>query len=215
MKPLQSFVDLIKDKADKSLGDDLMIEHTEFLLNYLREEYRHVLEELDSLLSHNEITFDLLWALLTYRSLIYTPCPITGTPRAVRLISAEIAQRNDGPKFWSVKSEYVEWNSVAQGAAAAAGEKFGIAALMDLEIPYFKGTTKITSLPVYPMKFYPGVEELKTRLIERGKKWIKLEGVHHMYYDGTAFHYKEGKHIKMNVCILFRCLPACIAIFKT
>ena len=48
------------------------------------------------------------------------------------------------------------------------------------------GTVKIDSLDAYPIKFHPDEEKLRETIMNRGKKWVSLIGVHHKEYDGIA-----------------------------
>jgi hypothetical protein len=95
--------------------------------------------------------------------------------------------------------EYVDYNVDADDDGAPSGPRFGLASLPGLEIPSFKGAAKISSLPVYPVKYYRGWDDLKKRIIERGRKWVALQGVHHRHYNATGYHWKDGKYIKLNV----------------
>lgn len=196
-------------EEDTSTAEKLA--HLQFLLNFIRQEYTETFEELNSLLSHDEITFDLLWALFKPRTILYAPCPVTGSPRALRVRNVEVCQRvtpgappvagggGDGPRFWAVDAEYVDYNAVY--TTSGGQPKFGYARLLNLEVPMFAGTEKITSLPFYPMAYYPGAEELGLRLVERGKRWVELQGVHHLFYDGTGFKWddQERRYKKQTV----------------
>ncbi|KAI0634518.1 P-loop containing nucleoside triphosphate hydrolase protein [Trametes polyzona] len=53
-------------------------------------------------------------------------------------------------------------------------------------LPRFKGTAKIDTLDIYPLKYHPEAPTLEAALLARGKKWLELKGVHHMQYDGPA-----------------------------
>ena len=61
----------------------------------------------------------------------------------------------------------------------------------------FKGTVKINSLDVYPLAFHPQAGILEQALIERGKKWVSLRGIHHMQYDGAASYTAGGRGMGM------------------
>ncbi|KAH9922160.1 P-loop containing nucleoside triphosphate hydrolase protein [Amylocystis lapponica] len=200
--------------------------HLQHLLTYLRTTHATSLAALASLLSHDEITFELLWALFVPRkTILYILCPITGEPRAVRLVHAEWCQKvrnpgipmsaaddttgvfvgvgvvsqDDQQMLWRLVVEYIE----ADVGAPAASPAFGYARLGALDIPSFAGARKISSLPAYPIAYYPGPggpEGLKERLAERGRKWVGIAGgMHHMAYRGMAFRWKERLYIKFNV----------------
>nr|VWO96862.1 MSP1 protein-like protein [Ganoderma boninense] len=76
-------------------------------------------------------------------------------------------------------------NQSTTTSAALKGPSFG-RVQSKIIIFGFKGTQKINSLEAYPIKYHPDPEGLKTELLERGKKWASLKGIHHMHYDGTA-----------------------------
>lgn len=132
------------------------------------------------------------------RTVLYTRCAITGAPRAVKLVHAEQCNRGQAV-YWRLDVEYVDYNVDADDDGAPSGPRFGLASLPGLEIPSFKGAAKISSLPVYPVKYYRGWDDLKKRIIERGRKWVALQGVHHRHYNATGYHWKDGKYIKLNV----------------
>ena len=186
--------------------------HLAHLIDWLASEYAETLETLDSLLAHSEITFNLIWALFVPRkTVLYMSCPTTSEPRAVRLVHAEKCQKadvgaptaafdmsglslsfdssnpDDNSKFlYRLVVEYVE---VDVGAKSAQYGYAGLGAVID--VPGFVGAKKISSLGVYPIKYYAGpggLEGLKERLVTRGKKWLSLSGsVYHRAYKGLAY----------------------------
>lgn len=66
------------------------------------------------------------------------------------------------------------------------GEKFGMATA-NVEIDSFKGAQSISKLPLRPMKYHPEAEKLKKEMIERGKKFVALEGMNYRICKGLAF----------------------------
>ena len=74
---------------------------------------------------------------------------------------------------------------VDAGIKQASGKTYG-RVQSRMFLPYFKGTVKINSLDVYPLKYHPNAVHLEMSLIARGKKWVSLRGVHHMQYSGRA-----------------------------
>ncbi|KAH9940253.1 P-loop containing nucleoside triphosphate hydrolase protein [Amylocystis lapponica] len=197
--------------------------HLQHLLVYLRTTHATTLATLASLLSHDEITFELLWALFIPRkTILYMLCPVTGEPRAVRLVHAErcqklknpmaaedpmeafvgvdVVKQNNQQMIWRLVVEYVE-------ADIDAPATFGYACLGALNIPGFAGARKISGFQAYPIAYYPGpggAEGLKERLAERGRKWAMIAGgMHHMAYRGMAFRWEErvlgSRYLKSNV----------------
>ncbi|KAI0325822.1 P-loop containing nucleoside triphosphate hydrolase protein [Cubamyces sp. BRFM 1775] len=217
-------------------------EHLSHLLSYLKETYSSTLDTLASLLEHGEITFDLLWALFVPgKTTVYTLCPVTSEPRALRLVHAELCQKADAQAavsaaydptgllthktsqeqqmqfFWRLVLEYIEVDigspadnlgelGTGLGAKAEndAPPTFGYAGLgRVIDVPRFKGAKKISTLVAYPIQYYSGpggVEGLKERLIQRGKKWAEVAGgMHHVAYRGLAFKFKERAYVKSSV----------------
>lgn len=68
----------------------------------------------------------------------------------------------------------------------------------------FKGTVAIHSLDAYPLKYHPNEAEIKQTLLNRGRKWVSLNGVHHRHYKGFAALKinNNNKLMKYNVCIV-------------
>ncbi|KZT08231.1 P-loop containing nucleoside triphosphate hydrolase protein [Laetiporus sulphureus 93-53] len=216
--------------ADAAPDDDsihLKVAHLSHLLTYLTETYASTLDTLSHWLRHGEITFDLLWALYVPRkAILYTLCPVTGEPRAVRLQHAELCKKtmrgvnsarnptslrvgnNDdgqhGEYLWRLKVEYVEADVPEPGGQADSVNKFGYADLGTmLEIQGFTGARKISSLHVYPIKYYAGpggVEGLKERLTKRGRRWAAIAGgMHHLAYRGMAWLFVGTSYGKLSV----------------
>ena len=70
---------------------------------------------------------------------------------------------------------------------------------MDCDVPAFKGARKITSLNVYPLTFHRNEPKLRAELIERGKKFVSLQGVNYKSHEGLAYYKKRKQIIKVNI----------------
>lgn len=70
---------------------------------------------------------------------------------------------------------------------------------MSEEIPDFRGARKITSLGTYPLKYHKNEAQLQLDLIERGKKFVQLSGVHYKSHQGMAYYKKKKAVIKVNI----------------
>lgn len=67
------------------------------------------------------------------------------------------------------------------------------------EIGEFRGAKKITSLSSYPLKYHKNEEQIRKDLVERGKKFVSLSGVHYKSHQGMAYYKKKKSIIKVNV----------------
>lgn len=70
---------------------------------------------------------------------------------------------------------------------------------MDCEVPAFKGARKITSLAAYPLQYHKNEAKLRAELIDRGKKFVSLQGVHYKSHEGMAYFKKRKQIIKVNI----------------
>lgn len=67
------------------------------------------------------------------------------------------------------------------------------------EIGEFRGAKKITSLSSYPLQYHKNEQQIRKDLIERGKKFASLSGVHYKSHHGMAYYKKKKSIIKVNV----------------
>lgn len=193
----------LREKDAKTEDEEVMSSHLDFFLDYIRLDNAKNLETINNLLAHDEITFDLLWVILVPRTTIYTRCIVTEEPRAFTMTHAERGTSNGIP-CWDIEGEYVEYNAKRHAEKAAPGTpKFGLATFKPVQIMIFEGAVKISSLPHYPLKFHPHAENLRTLLVERGKKWCSMQGVQHKHFKGMGFNRYTGKY---SVRHLFLCI---------
>lgn len=176
-------------------------DHLKFLIEFVSEEFAELINEINTYLSHGEITFSLLWAILLPRTPLYTKCMITGEPRIVWLEVAQLQTLAGGTAFYDLQSQYIEYNAQFHQPEADGNEpKFGIAKVEVPVIYTFRGAVKIKNLPSYPLQYHPNVEKLKAKLLSRGKKWMNLQGMHLMYYSGNAYDQTDsGQMEKVHV----------------
>jgi hypothetical protein len=70
---------------------------------------------------------------------------------------------------------------------------------MDVDVGSFKGARKITSLSCYPLKYHKNEAKIRAELIERGKKFVALQGVNYRSHEGLAFYKKKKQVVKVNI----------------
>lgn len=141
------------------------------------------------MLENGLITFELMWALWKPGTLAYTNT--YGSTDDPRVFTVELAERHKSfmkGELYHLDGKYFEFD----------GKKFGHGGVSD-EILAFRGARKITSLSCYPLKYHPDEERLRERLIERGKKFVSLSGVHYKSYTGMAYQKSKKSVIKFNI----------------
>ncbi|KAI9886457.1 MAG: hypothetical protein M1823_001706 [Watsoniomyces obsoletus] len=176
-----------KRKSRKQAG--LKAAHIKVLVRYLDEDYAETKRTLYPLLESNLITFDYLWALFKPNTIAYTTTyGNTDEPRAFKIDYA--LKENDFQRgtWYRVSGRYLEYD----------GKSFGMGT-MEVEVPSFKGAAKITTLAAYPLRFHKDESNLRKQLIERGKKFIGLQGMQYRYHQGMAFYKKKRNIIKVNI----------------
>ena len=86
-------------------------------------------------------------------------------------------------------------------------KSFGMGNLA-VQVPSFQGVRRISSLECYPLQYHKDADSLKAQLIERGKKFVALEGVHYKYHTGMAFTKRKRQILKININGRIMCDPA-------
>ncbi|CUS10315.1 unnamed protein product [Tuber aestivum] len=165
-----------------------LISHLTLFNDYITTDYAATIKRLYPLLEHHEITFDLLWALFLPNTLIYTICAGSSEPRCLKLDWGEQKETLDRGKFFQLDCRYVDYDGKTYGEAGAV-----------LEIDEFRGARRIDSLGVFPLAYHEDEEDVRERLIERGRKFGSLKGMHYKYYKGLAFFKRKRGVVKVNV----------------
>ncbi|UPL03231.1 hypothetical protein LCI18_014165 [Fusarium solani-melongenae] len=164
--------------------------HLKVMIKYIDKDYETTKESLYPMLESGLITFDLLWALWKPNTLAYTTTyGCTSEPRVFRVDMATPQSSIVKGRFYAIDGKYVEFD----------GKRFGYGN-MAVDVDEFQGARRITSLPCYPLQYHQNESKLRADLIERGKKFVNLSGVHYKSYQGIAFmKRKKNVIIKFNI----------------
>lgn len=188
MKELKQQAKKETKKKAKKLAD-LKAAQLKVLVKYLDTDYAETKKTLYPLLEANMITFDLLWALYKPNTIAYTSTyGNQDEPRAFKIEYATKESSFMKGQWYSIEGRYLEYD----------GKSFGMGT-MAAEVEFFKGVRKITSLGCYPLKYHREAEEVKAKLIERGKKFVALCGMNYRFHKGMAFYKKKRTIIKVNI----------------
>lgn len=157
------------------------------MISYIREKYASLSQQVNDLLQHGEITYDLLWFLFKPNEIVYTTCDGTGKPRCLRFGIGEEKTTLFGPIF-NLGCQYLD----------SDGEKVGFASI-DLNISQFTGVKRIASLPCFPLQYHPQKGQVRAELVACGKKFYSLRGSHHCHCKGKAFVVQDDVKVKRNI----------------
>ncbi|TDZ48411.1 26S proteasome regulatory subunit 4 [Colletotrichum trifolii] len=178
-----------KERKKQQKHIDTKRAHLKVLIKYLDKDYDKIKKSLYPMLENGLITFDLFWALWKPKTLIYTNT--YGSPEEPRLFKVEQAVRIQHPikgnVYW-IDGKYFEYD----------GKRFGYGTF-SMEIGEFSGARKITSLDAYPLDYHKNKQSVKANLIERGKKFVRLGGVHYRSHEGMAYYKTKKSVLKVNV----------------
>ncbi|KAJ2904467.1 hypothetical protein MKZ38_007998 [Zalerion maritima] len=163
--------------------------HLKVLVKYLDKDYAQVKKSLYPMLQNGLITFDLLWALWKPNTLAYTST--YGCQDEPRVFKVETAEKHCSimkGEFYYIEGKYFEYD----------GKQFGFGSMME-EVGDFRGAKKITSLGVYPLEYLKNRDQARADLVERGKKFVSLAGVHYKSHQGMAFYKRKKAVVKVNI----------------
>ncbi|KAK4163374.1 hypothetical protein QBC43DRAFT_345274 [Cladorrhinum sp. PSN259] len=164
-------------------------QHLKVLIKYIDKDYAEVKNNLYPLLENGLISFDLLWALWKPNTLAFTTT--YGSPDQPRVFKVEVAEKHYSimkGEYYYIEGKYFEYD----------GKQFGYGNMSE-EIGEFRGARKITSLGCYPLKYHKNEAKVRKDLIERGKKFVSLGGVHYKSHHGMAYYKKKKSIIKVNI----------------
>jgi len=168
--------------------DPSYVKHFDLLVNFVKMTYTSTTKHLTALLEGHEITYDLLWALFKPNTVVYTTCFGTGKPRCVKYQCGEERTTDNKVEYFHLECCYVDFD----------GKVFGETSI-ELAILKFRGTKRISSLDAFPLEYHPNKHEVKAHLVECGRKFVSLMGVHHRQYRGDAFYMRKGQPVKVPV----------------
>ncbi|XXG95191.1 Calcium channel yvc1 [Hypoxylon texense] len=189
LKHLEPEGDSRKERKKVQKWIDEKRRHLRILIKYLDTDHAETKKSLYPMLENGLITFDLLWALWKPNTLAYTTT--YGSVDEPRVFKVDVAEKHYSivrGEFYYIEGKYFEYD----------GKQFGFGSMSE-EIPEFRGARKITSLGCYPLKYHKNETQLRKDLIDRGKKFVGLGGVHYKSHHGMAYHKKKKSVIKVNI----------------
>ena len=119
-----------------------------------------------------KVVFDDVWQIFPPGEFAVTI--FYGVEAVCRVTKYEKVEPCGQHPHWVISLEYVDWNGECCGYTSTK-----------VTIGYFGGLRHVVSLPVYPLFFNESAAEIRTRIIERGRKFETLRGYHFQTYVGT------------------------------
>ncbi|OJD11906.1 hypothetical protein AJ78_07412 [Emergomyces pasteurianus Ep9510] len=154
--------------------------HLYLLIEFLKRHFSPLRDRLNPLLNHQEITFELLWAMFKLNELIFMVDPCSEQPRCFVYDLGEFVLSPQGDHF-EIECRSLDYD----------GKVFGEMTTV-LQIPKFRSARKISDLGVFSLKFHNHNAKIEAELSERGRKFKGLMDVAYCEYEGLA-HLKTKK----------------------
>lgn len=151
-----------------------MIEHLSVAIQFVYEDFGSRIADLESLLTHKEITYDLLWTICSPRTLVFTKQTLLGQPQVMRVQETEYHNGQDGVYF-----------TIFCQSIAHDGEDFGTSK-QSFRVPSFDGARKIEELPGFPLEFHSQKKTIRSELVDRGRTYVSLLDARCQEYSGAA-----------------------------
>ncbi|KAF2419775.1 ATPase [Tothia fuscella] len=146
--------------------------HLNLLVQLLGQIFGGMRQHLKHLQTSGLASFKLLWTYYPKDSIIYSPDK--DCERLYKVVDTEIKVCKGNPVlFINVKEISFDGDSFIWKQDVLA-------------IPSFEGNRPITELEHYPLSLHPDPEDVKTRLIARGKKVLDYQGLTYCGYSGLG-----------------------------
>ncbi|KAF4624987.1 hypothetical protein G7Y89_g13185 [Cudoniella acicularis] len=166
---LHIYASKVRDKKAK--------EHVTFLLQYMAKVLSREVISYDELMQNEDfppgLEFQNLWMGFKPGALLYHKDG--GIDSLCRLKDITKMKPYQLPEYWRLCTEMI----------ANDGKDFKFT-LKNLNISTYDGYRPFTQLEIFPLEYHQDHKEIRTTLLERGKKYITLLGIHHYMYDGLA-----------------------------
>lgn len=183
----------------RSTEEDNTLAGVTALLDYLREDHGATIAQIAHLLEDNEITYELLYAILVPGTLLVSEDDTTG-----ELCAYELKSYEKHATDYALRCESLDAVDVPQSDSTELPETLvrpGTSRVQcNLSVGRFEGVVKINTLHAYPMKYHNDEAGLRSILLARARKWIDLHGVHHMQYKGTATRCGLRYKVRRTMC---------------
>lgn len=135
-------------------------------LQFIDEDHGGNIADLSRLTAHEEITYDLLWALIPPNTLLYRFHQFVEGDQIMLARSVTYKKRPDNSYFAQIACDVIS-NDGSQG------NSFGLAREL-LEINQFYGSHRIQDLPAYPLDYHKDKKTVREHAIHRGKRFAQI-----------------------------------------
>jgi hypothetical protein len=119
---------------------------------------------------------------------VYTTCFGTGKPRCVKYDTGEAKTRSNGEKYYQLNCRYFDFDGKIFGEVSTS-----------VDIPKFRGYVHINRLNAFPLSYHSASSRIRAELIDCGRRFLSLCGMHHRHCRGNAFFIHKNQVVKVSV----------------
>ena len=167
----------------RSVSDDITRMHLNLLFDFMKAELGPDKDRCEGMIRKNQISFEKLWTIYRPGDLQYTV--ENGHPWILKMEKTAYEENVKKGKWLEVHCTYTDYDGTDIGQAAHIihiYQKRNFAA---------GNPAIITDLRIFPCKFLQGHRDLEAKLLERGTRFLELQGVLVRDYDGLAQYVKD------------------------
>ncbi|EGU88953.1 hypothetical protein FOXB_00534 [Fusarium oxysporum f. sp. conglutinans Fo5176] len=183
------------DPRNDSADSSEECSHYKLLADIIHAEIKPRIEQASDLLNNGVISFDYVWTLFEPDIEVYTT--VEGRDRLFRLSSSNYSKTPDGTVAYVLCARFIDTD----------GDTFGYTETT-LNILPFENVKPILELEVIPARLCPHLDEVKDRLVQRGRVFESLKGIHHRTYSGMYSLSSTASGIPKQRHLSHRSLPA-------
>ncbi|KAG9234677.1 P-loop containing nucleoside triphosphate hydrolase protein [Amylocarpus encephaloides] len=190
--PLVHRWDILKNFQSATMEDSLR-RAASALLAFLSPIIASSIISLNATKKTGKVSFANVWQIFPPSAFVLTKFfGVDAICRVLKYKKREADRHN--PRGWVIDMEYVDWNGENSGYTTTT-----------LTIWEYDGFRRVTSLPVFPISFLAEIEETKSAMMERGRKFERLRGYKFMISNGTKILLEtekpEQRPVAGNVCV--------------
>lgn len=161
----------------KSSNDSKLQSHMNLCLQYVDRKFHQEIERykatVEPRLANAGLEFRHLWMAFKPGDLLYQKTQEIETLVVFKWMSLHC--HRDDNEHWEVCVHRIQCTGASVGYVDA-----------EIIIDRYDGFAAFTTLEIFPLRYHQDSEGIKSRLLERGKRYLSLMGIHHCQYDGTA-----------------------------
>ncbi|KAK1235038.1 hypothetical protein PQX77_001747 [Marasmius sp. AFHP31] len=162
----------LQQERIKPCRDDELINDIEAAIQFIEEDFSDVIPNLEELLNrHQQITYELLWAIFKPNTLIYHFHALTEQDQILLVQSLDYERTSEG-NYAGIYCRIIHNDGVSVGYTHEY-----------LKIDEFSGAQKVLALPTYPLDYHPDKVALRERVIKRGKKFMQIANDKRCLYE--------------------------------